>query len=223
MCDNSITNLSLRNCTSTHREKLQKDGDVFFCDVAMNGVSNKEYLILNRMGIRPAIINPIFGSNSPDGYYFQKTKCGNYTSADPRLIDPTRNIHMKLDRPPYEGELCQSEIYKDLSYQNYTNLYKNYSELNSGQIQYYVDVEQQQPFYDPVYNIPSRVKGRIYVDPMGVVKPEYTKTPIIPVTTKTYSDLNFLNDSMKHREDMMSLQQRKHNQTRYETRWIGEI
>jgi CDP-6-deoxy-D-xylo-4-hexulose-3-dehydrase len=61
------------------------------------------------------------------------------------------------------------------------------------------------------------IQSRIYRDPMGSIKPEYTR-----IETKNNVDIdqfNWMKDTCEWREQLMSKQMEKDNRTRYEPKW----
>lgn len=164
------------------------------------------YTYLNKRGVDP----------SPD---FVKTpECGyKSTRPDGRLYDTSRNYKMKLDIPPIQVvyDLKHDNVDGKPKYNNYGRNYDSYESVNAGQIQYYIDKEIAQPFFSPVYSMPSETHGTVYTDPMGTKKPQFTKTFNNSRLQHT-NMLSSIEDTTKHREDIMSLQQRKHNEQRYD-------
>jgi hypothetical protein len=101
-----------------------------------------------------------------------------------------------------------------------------YSQLNDGQIVYYIDKSIAEPFYKPVFSEPAEQIAILYQDPMGSMKPEYnrrallnTENPTVTTTTEYPYCLSSLQDSQSFREDLMALQQRKNNQSKWSARW----
>jgi len=96
---------------------------------------------------------------------------------------------------------------------DYGRNYSDYASINAGQIEYYIDKDLAEPFFNPVYAMPSKSVGIAYRDPMGNVTPIYNKE----YSTEEIPDgLSFINDSTKFRDDIISRQQRGHNSQRYE-------
>lgn len=155
--------------------------------------------------------------------------CGGlaYTSKlpDSKARDPARGTLMYFDRPPLVGQVDECDVYNE-RYRGYGNTYRTYSDINTGQIQYYYDKSQEDAYYKPIYDITSEVNSYLYTDPMGVVKPVYNKCEVdygsnCPVgqRAKQYGGFTSINDSCIHREDIMSKQQRVNNQQRWMPRW----
>ena len=215
---NRKTNLSMKTCNSS---------DFFNCYSTIE--LKKE--------IQPQDKTGIYELN-PDVYYNKiakgfdkigcKTDCPNetYISTDPRLLDVLRSQYLPLDRPPMSGNVKLKDVYnKNLD--NYkTGFSGNYSDINDGQITYYIDRSIESAFYKPVYSEPSEETTVLFKDPMGSIKPEYNRTAIINTqnpTTTSYPcypyHLSFLQDTQSFREDLISLQQRKNNQEKWSARW----
>ena len=154
-----------------------------------------------------------------------------YISNDPRLISATHFGQMlELDRPPINEDVKLDEIYTNPNMKYYGQTYNSYSDINAGQIMYYIDKSIQDAEFEPIFTNNSVVKGTMFKDPMGAMKPQYNRTSIINTNlldTKhnNYKDvgLSWIRDSQESREDLLALQMRKHNEQRYEPRWTGNI
>ena len=117
-----------------------------------------------------------------------------------------------------------------LKQRNYGKNYRTYTDIKSGQIVYYVDKEIQDAFFNPLFENNSTAVGTVYVDPMGSIKPQYDRIPIynnnvLDTDNNTHykGGLSWIQDSCESREDLIALQMRKHNQSRYEPRWTGNV
>jgi len=170
---------------------------------------------------------------SPD---FQRTKCApskgcnnpSYLSMDPRLFSSTRADYLPLDRPPINGNVQLKDVYSD-SFENYGIGYKQYKDINDGQIVYYTDKSIAPAFYKPVYSEPADEIISLYQDPMGAMKTVADRRPIINTNNPMVSKAKFypyclsdIQDSQSFREDIMALQQRKNNQSKWTVRWGTE-
>lgn len=145
-----------------------------------------------------------------------------YIAPDPRLYSTTRANYLPLDRPPIDGSVRLKNMYKkDLD--DYGQGYTPYNQVRAGQIEYYIDKSIQDPFFEPVFATKADVVSVLYKDPMGGLKPEYSRVVknVNPTTTsECYPDcLSFIQDSQSHREDLMSFQMRKRNQEKWSARW----
>lgn len=141
-----------------------------------------------------------------------------YVSSDPRLKDPTRSIQMVLDKPPNEVfyDLIDDNMDRNPKLTRYGKDYKGYSTVNAGEIQYYVNTDTAGAFYSPVYDVKTKGMGYMFVDPMGSERMQFVRE----VRPEPYSKLSWLNDSSKFREDVIALQQRTHNEQRYENFYL---
>ena len=154
-----------------------------------------------------------------------------YTTNDPRLVSVGHfGQVLDLDRPPINEAIKLDEIYTDPNMKYYGQKYNTYSDINAGQIMYYFDKSIQDAEFQPLFTNNAVVEGVMYKDPMGAMKPQYNRTPIINTNlldTKhdNYKDvgLSWIRDSQESREDLLALQMRKHNEQRYEPRWTGNI
>ena len=152
-----------------------------------------------------------------------------YTSNDPRLVSVGHfGQKLELDKPPINGAMKLDDIYTDPNMKFYGQTYNTYADINAGQIMYYIDKSIEDAEFEPLFTNNSLVKGTIFKDPMGAMKPQYNRTPIIKTNlldTKhdNYKDvgLSWIRDSQESREDLLALKMRKHNEQRYEPRWTG--
>lgn len=149
----------------------------------------------------------------------------NFISQDPRLFNSTRPDYLRLDRPPMSGDVKLKNIYNK-KYTNYGLGMKPYEMIDDGQIVYYIDSSIKDAFYKPVFSEPAIDQGVLYQDPMGAMKPEFTRKPIMNTENSTITTpidypycLSFIQDSQSQREDIMSYQQRKNNQSKWSARW----
>jgi len=163
---------------------------------------------------------------------FDKVPCkigscneGTYLSMDPRLYSVTSNTYLPLDRVPITGKVKLKDIY-DKKYDTYSTGYVPYEKIEDGQIAYYIDKSIASSFYKPVYSEKCGEQAVLYKDPMSSMKPEYNRIPTMNTENPTTEDrksfpygLSFLQDTQSHREDLISLQQRKNNQEKWSARW----
>lgn len=145
---------------------------------------------------------------------------------DPRLFHAAHQRWLTLDRAPADSSKKLTEIPRDKVLDNYGQYYKTYSDINAGHIIYYVDKELEDPFFKPNYANTGEVNGILYKDPMGAMKPQYSFTnlkhddPIRSAERDNYDGgLSWMQDSTNHRQDLMSLQQRKHNEQNWQYRY----
>ena len=151
-----------------------------------------------------------------------------FASMDPRLVSA---IHMgqvqTLDRPPISGSVKLNRLLDDKLLDHYGQDYKDYTDVNAGQIMYYVDKSLEDPFFVPNFPTSATATGVLYKDPMGARKPQYVRKPILddnpigPERNNYEGCLSWMQDSLSHRQDLLSLQMQKRNQQRYEPRWFG--
>jgi len=96
--------------------------------------------------------------------------------------------------------------------------YNNFSEIKGGEIEYLPyrrDVLDN--FRSPNFQNKAFIKSALYRDPMGSLKPEYTRTQ-----TKNNIDVDqvsWMKDSCEWREELMARQMRKDNQSRFDAKW----
>lgn len=147
-----------------------------------------------------------------------------YLSRDPRQFDSIRADYMPLNTIPIDGNVRLKNVYSIPD--RYGIGFTPYEKIEDGQIVYYIDKSIQDAFYKPVYSEPSEESAVLFRDPMGAMKPEYNRKPLINsanptvTTAKKYPYcLSFLQDTQSFREDIMALQQRKNNQEKWSARW----
>lgn len=147
-----------------------------------------------------------------------------YLSRDPRQFDAPRADYIPLDTIPIDGNVRLRNVYSVPD--SYGIGFTPYDQIEDGQIVYYIDKSIQDAFYKPVYSERAEESTVLFRDPMGAVKPEYNRIPLINTdnptvtTTKKYPYcLSFLQDTQSFREDIIALQQRKNNQEKWSARW----
>jgi hypothetical protein len=210
------TNMSIKNCKiprvfETHDTMLFRDD--------IEPKKEHGYIYLN-----PSALQSKYATD------FFPVKCigqsCQYRSNDPRLISSSRGGDiLTLDSPPIDSKISLDKIYTDKNLNNYGKSYRTYSDINAGQITYYIDKSIKDPFFSPLFSTPISSQGILYRDPMGAFKAQYEREPLIsnnPINThKNYykGGLSWIEDSQEHREDLLSKQMRKHNEQRWSPRW----
>lgn len=146
---------------------------------------------------------------------FVPVKGGGYQSMDPRTFDSPRAQRMTFDRPPLKISNTQplQDLYSQSNNQCQTGFYPDYSSIQGGNIKYYTDLDMT-IYNDPVYVLPSFVNLHVQTDPMGAYLPQYNRVPIFQKNRQS-SLYSYDQDQMQYREDLMSLQSRKINQSDY--------
>ena len=171
------------------------------------------------------ILNPEAHMNKYANDFFPIDSGHQWGSYDPRLFSASHTQVLTFDRPPIDGRIPLEKIYTDNSLDEYGKNYRSYSDINAGQITYYIDKSIQDPFFNPIYTNKVLSSGELYRDPMGSLKPHYERhllVPNDPINTprSSYNGcLSWIEDSQEHREDLLSKQMRKNNQQRWEPRW----
>lgn len=149
---------------------------------------------------------------------FFKTSEQTYSSLDPRLYDPVRNIRMDLDRPPYQPKNVQplQNIYSDCNSERVSPIpyTEGYSSIYGGDITYYIDPKQCLVYDSPNYVLRSAVVPYILQTPMGSNKPHYERIPLFQQNNNV-APYTFDADQMSFREDIMSRQSAQFNQRDY--------
>lgn len=214
------SNLSIRNCETPSMFECY-DRTLFRSNIAP--VNEHGYTLLN-----PDVFKNKYASD------FKKLECSGkqgcpkvqYTSTDPRLISAKNSGQvLTLDNPPIETDQILNTISTDAKLNGYGQQYRTYSDINAGQIMYSINKSRQEPFFAPNFTTSARVHGILYQDPMGAIKPQYTRQPLksrdcLDTTNHNYEGgLSWIHDSMEHRQDLLALQMRKSNEQRWEPRY----
>ena len=142
-------------------------------------------------------------------------------------MDVRRNAVLKLDRPPYRSTyfLTNNNVRPQPGmsiycpeYRDYGRNYATYSDINAGQITYYIDPKIEDAYFSPNFTIPAKVEGVMYRDPMGSLKPTYVRKEVM-TPNECYNPLSFIRDSAVHREDIMAGQMAQMNQMKWSARY----
>jgi hypothetical protein len=163
---------------------------------------------------------------APNGWLQLGDVPNQFMTNDPRLYHGAHQRWLTLDRPPADSNKKLYEIPRDKTLDKYGQYYNTYSDINAGHIMYYVDKELEDPFFKPNYANTGDVNGVLYKDPMGAMKPQYSfknlkdDDPIRSAERDNYDGgLSWMQDSTNYRQDLMSLQQRKHNEQNWQYRY----
>lgn len=132
-----------------------------------------------------------------------------------------------LDKPCYDSGIPISnlqKLYTDESLDNYKTGYKQYNEIQGGDITYYVNRQNEEPFFSPVFSGDFNTTSVLYKDPMGGVTPQYLRYPNGPtnkITDRNSFDYNlsWIEDSNEYREDLLAWRMQKLNKNRWDARW----
>lgn len=151
-----------------------------------------------------------------------KTSCPGttYLNNDPRLYSSVHAEWLQLNRPPLMSNTDIGTLNYNKKLDSYGKNYKSYSDVNAGQVVYYISKDIEDVLYNPLFSEPAHSIGTLYKDPMGAMKPHYDRIPLDPLDPldQEYC-LSWMKDSQHHREDILSKQMQKINQTRYAPRW----
>lgn len=183
-------------------------------------------------------INPgVFSSDKRDPTFVEidgKTAkysacCGKtYLNSDPRLFNAAAGTWLQLDSTPINSSQKLSSLTHDKKLNCYGQNYRTYSDINAGQIKYHISKDRQGTYYEPLFSSKAVTTGYMYKDPMGNMKPMYTREFTEKSNQSLYTDnyanegcLSFMKDSQGHREDLMAHQMTVRNQQRWEPRWAN--
>jgi len=115
---------------------------------------------------------------------------------------------LPLDRPPLVSNIRLKNIDSIYSHQ-LPSKYITYMDIKTGNIQYWVSPQSKSVYNAPNFTLRTDVHPVVFVDPMGVVKPEYRRDPV----KCTLQCDSYTRDSLVHREDLMERLLRKTDQT----------
>ena len=135
---------------------------------------------------------------------------------------------LQLDKPPFKCNIKIDNLNTDASLNNYGQRYKSYSDVNAGQIVYYVDDSIKDAYFEPLFSNKATAVGTLYQDPMSSMKPQWERfpdekyNPILGNADNVAGGFqsSFLKDTQYFREDLLARQMRKRNEQRFETRWM---
>ena len=158
----------------------------------------------------------VFITSTPDGSVKSNMHDGQYTLVDVPFRDSGLDLN-ELDR-----------IYTDDSFKQHKTGFKNYKDIEGGDILYYVDKRNEEPFYSPVFSSDFNTTSVMYKDPMGGMRPQYIRHPnkdTNKITGRKSFDysLSWIEDSNETREDILSRQIQKLNQNRWSSRWGPDV
>lgn len=230
--DMAQTNLAIVDCVKplefTKKCVTTSDG-AHNCGVT-DTVRYKTYLqpiLKNPETIQTSSINDYIGIKYDKSFYPVKGCSTNFSPEgksyicddDARLISGARGTITQLDRPPLTGSVSLKDIYSP-ELINYGQNYRDYSDIHSGQILYYIDRKNLGPYDYPNYTITSKVDAELFQDPMGAIKPRYPRSPIAQSYNAISKDSRS-RDTVAFRESIMASQSAKRNQQRYDSRWYN--
>jgi hypothetical protein len=113
-----------------------------------------------------------------------------------------------------DGSINFEDIY-DPRFTGYGDEYRSYVDVNLGNVQYYYsDIDA---YRDPNFGTRSKVDFIDFVDPMGRVKPEYSRDVGLNDVKSTVQN-QYDADSIYFREDLMERLMRKRNQELWQLR-----
>lgn len=224
-------NIFRKYCTTNELFNVKLQPKCQVCQVDMNGSTvcpnkncgthctssydtNSDYLLLNKLGLE---------LDSKNYYPVRFNDDIGFVGNNPLLVNAAAAQRIILDRPNYTrqirvGDVPHDEIYTP-EYSTYGRGYKDYNSVNTGDVQYYIDMSMAQPYFYPNYVTPNLVSYINKTDPMSNVKPQYDRTPLVPYqwdNCRKDACYSSTHDALQFRQDIMERQQRKMNQNRYE-------
>lgn len=144
---------------------------------------------------------------------FCRSGCG-WITQDPRLFSAGKLQETPLDHPPLIDAVANGKNIYDCN--DYSlGFYKNYKDINAGQIKYYTSNATANPYFHPVFTTETCVEKRIFKDPMDSYKPQYRRIN----NNSNLSPYTFINDTLCHRESIMESLMDKMNRQSWSARW----
>jgi hypothetical protein len=138
------------------------------------------------------------------------------TTRDARLFDMPRTQRFGLDTAPADSSVYMDNVYdSSLVPPSYNKPYTGYNDITPGDIRYYVDPDVAPAFRGQIYNMDGITRIDMFTTPMDKVEPMFYLQPV-QSTHNNMSKDTFCRDQLTFRNDIISLQQRGHNKTRYE-------
>jgi hypothetical protein len=168
---------------------------------------------------------PVEKKNNP----CQRTR--GFTAEDARLKQPrTGNIPLVLNTTPMDMSVMEDKVYSS-ELNKWTTGFKRYSEMDQGQITYYLDANIAGPFHNPLYENNADVSGYVEVNPMNSIQPRYVRKPTkcrncleTAACKCSYNGgLSWIEDSNEQREDIMASQMGKANREKWSARWATSM
>jgi hypothetical protein len=187
------------------KQELKKGYKILNSKLVQNKYNTNDFDKINVDGKNVYITNKLYGSVKSSFHD------GQYTLVDVPYRDSNVNIS-QIDK-----------IYGD-DFNGYTTNYKNYNQIEGGDITYYVNRENAVPFISPLFSSDFNTTSVLYKDPMGGVRPVYIRQPNKPTNKLTERNtfeygLSWVEDTNEHREDMMARNLQKINKNRWTPRW----
>lgn len=141
---------------------------------------------------------------------------GHETARDARLFDAPRTQRFGLDAAPADSSVFMDDVYDPrLVPESYNRQYTGYSDIAGGDVRYYIDPDVAPAFRGQIYNMDGITRVDMFTTPMGKVEPMFYLQPV-QTSHNNVSKCTFARDQLAFRNDIVSLQQRGHNKSRYE-------
>lgn len=206
----AVTPKSIASESCTDRKMYDcKDTRVFGTGDAPSNISHSLYVLNRNFGLTNAenFWDSRIDSNIIVDGVVEKEHIGGCpnivqaTYCDPRVRNQPTGELIKLDRKPYTGHVPLDEIYSE-SLRNYGTGYNTYSDINGGQIRYYVSDDNYSAFQEPMFALRADETKTVRKDPMGSLLPEYYREPLT-YGLKNVSPYQDTRDQLRYREDIM--------------------
>ncbi len=146
---------------------------------------------------------------------------GFISTCDTRVKSNITGEITPLDRPPFTLYNNFDNIYNE-KYDKVGKPYNTYSDIDAGNIIYYISEDVKGPFPEVAYDLNGVVRSNYeYNDPMTNRRIQHNFTPENKVSCSYqrnknyYGNLSFINDTSIQREEIMALQSRKQNEQKW--------
>ena len=127
--------------------------------------------------------------------------------ADPRVVSSARSGEaIEFDVPVLDGGVKMADVY--LPRPGYGSVHDSVADIVGGNVSYYYDAQIMVPFFSQLFSRPREFTRYDYIDPMGTYKPHYANR----VETIRHP-LSWMRDSQFHRQDLLSANVWRRNQT----------
>ena len=213
------SNLSVSNCNFNDNYQGYNEVPFAYSERPKNEVG---YTILNPQLVKNKY-DTDFDRINVDG------KCVYITSVPDGSVKFNQNDgqYSLLDLPARDSGLGLNELdkmYTDDSFNNYKTGYRQYKHIQGGDITYYINKQNQEPFFSPIFSGDFNTTSVMYKDPMGGLRPQYLRysnnsTNKITNRNSFEYNLSWIEDSNEYREDLLARRIQKLNENRWNARW----
>lgn len=212
------TNLSTWSCNS---KLIESDDQYYKIETIIEPNSNMKDEIKYINNLSHNVDNDykktkILGSNL-DGYKYMGNRNDSSSKSIYSLYDT-----VYLDKKPNKGIINIDNIY-NIDNSNYGGIYKDYSDINSGNVKYYVRPSLTQIRNNNVYSKSGIISKMLYKNPQMTIKPDYLYKPLFNDNNSEPMNPFLIKDvqhTLNNREELISLQTRNMDNNSYSKRFF---